>query len=212
MARRQIRRLSTWTLEHPNTVKVINRWITQKDWVPPDFTYTSIAINKDYSSRWHRDRMNEGKSIAVACGKYQGGRFKYHRHDCRTMGPEDAEDLPHELHDIYQKPLIFDGGNAHGVEAFTGNRYSFILYNSKGMDKLTVEDFPYCQFLDSKSPNKILMRMLKFFLGGTTIRRASSLAREGLVILTVQLRHQLPQALRMSMSRCPQAQEALSWD
>ena len=61
--------ISKWTMKYPGDVAAINKWACLNKIIPADFEYESITINKGYSSTWHRDNRNRGKSVVVALRK-----------------------------------------------------------------------------------------------------------------------------------------------
>ena len=58
-------------------MQVINKWVNHHGWVKDEFNFSSLAINKNFASRLHRDVNNMGPSVIVACGDYKGGCLKY---------------------------------------------------------------------------------------------------------------------------------------
>ena len=86
--------------------------------------WTSITVNQNYEAKKHKDRGNIGVSWLVAFGDYTGGELALYKDN-------------KELLDIRCKPVIDDFSKVwHGVEPFSGNRYSLVFYtlNNKGID------------------------------------------------------------------------------
>lgn len=94
-----------------------------------NFPYTSITLNQNYLAKKHKDRGNVGESLVVAFGNYEGGELALYDGDEK------------QLIDVKHKPIIRDFSKTwHGVEPFSGNRYSLVFYtlNNKGIDISTI--------------------------------------------------------------------------
>ena len=84
-----------------------------------EFKCTSFTINKNLQCLPHVDKRNQGSSLIVALGDFQGGRLL-------------VETTPnqHFAFDIHNRVLRFNGKTQrHATEAFTGTRFSIVLYN-----------------------------------------------------------------------------------
>lgn len=93
-----------------------------------DIPFTSITLNQNYKADKHRDNGNEGESIVISFGDFQGGELKIYE------GPLEG------THDIRHKPIKADFSKIyHSVEPFTGNRYSLVFYTLKCKN---VNEFP----------------------------------------------------------------------
>ncbi len=78
----------------------------------PDFTYTSITVNKNFQSFPHYDR-NEGLSMITALGSFTGGNLN----------------IEGQSYNIRNKVRYFDGSfQEHWTEPFEGTRYSIIYF------------------------------------------------------------------------------------
>ena len=64
--------ISKWTMKYPSTVAAINKWAGLNKILPVDLECESITINKDYSSKWHRDNRKPWE-ISGGCPR------KFHR-------------------------------------------------------------------------------------------------------------------------------------
>lgn len=78
----------------------------------PEFKYTTIQVNKNFSSKPHIDKNNVGPSYGIAMGKFTGG-------DLYVEGKK---------HNIKNKFLNFDGTLGHWVSPYKGTRYSLIFF------------------------------------------------------------------------------------
>src|SRR5580698_10213050 len=84
------------------------------------FPCTTFTINKNLACLKHIDKNNEGESVILSLGRFQGGRLGLEIH---------GED---KFFDIYRRPFMFNGSElVHFTEEFEGLRYSIILYNLK---------------------------------------------------------------------------------
>jgi len=78
----------------------------------PEFKYTTIQVNKNFSSKPHVDKNNMGPSYGIAMGDFTGG-------DLYIEGKK---------HNIKNKLLKFDGTLGHWVSPYKGTRYSLIFF------------------------------------------------------------------------------------
>ena len=87
-------------------IHIINEVIDACDTLR-DLLATSLQVNKNRASSFHRDSNNMGISAITTLGDFVGGRFQ-------------REGLPPE--DLRGRWLITDGRELHGSEAFSGTR------------------------------------------------------------------------------------------
>ena len=80
--------------------------------IDPEFTYTTIQVNKNVISRPHVDKNNVGPSYIIALGDFTGGNLVI----------EGVE------HNIKNSPLQFDGRLGHWITPFEGTRYSLVFF------------------------------------------------------------------------------------
>ena len=78
----------------------------------PTFKYTTIQVNKNFSSKPHVDKNNVGLSYVIAMGDYTGGEIY-------VEGKE---------HNINNKFLKFNGTLGHWVAPYKGERYSLVFF------------------------------------------------------------------------------------
>lgn len=88
----------------------------------PDINYTAIQLNHNYEAAPHRDKNNDGVSMVVAFGDYEGGEL--------DIQDDSGE---YRAHDLRHRPLRFRAGDrTHRVRAVTsGNRYSIVFFRQK---------------------------------------------------------------------------------
>jgi len=81
--------------------------------IDPDFSFTTICINKNLVCKKHRDKYNASKSVIVGLGDYEGGNLY----------------IEGEKHNIRYNPLVFDGTKEHWNDEITkGTKYSIIYF------------------------------------------------------------------------------------
>tara|TARA_R100000655_G_scaffold92217_1_gene133256 strand:- start:833 stop:1378 length:546 start_codon:yes stop_codon:yes gene_type:complete len=87
----------------------------------PDFEWTSIQINKNVTCDWHLDKGNEGESLCLAVGDFDGGGIE-------LMGEHGPMCI-----DNRNKFLQYDGGNIkhRSIPHKNGDRYAIIFYTCK---------------------------------------------------------------------------------
>ena len=110
----------------------------------PDFSFTSIQVNSNTTSKPHLDGGNNGPSVIVGAGSYNpetGGRTvmwpglkKNHvRLKSATRDWEESKKIPEPKYkfNIKIQSLMFNGNTCwHASETFTGRRWSFVFYNN----------------------------------------------------------------------------------
>jgi len=94
----------------------------------PEFKYSQIQINKNYTIPKHKDSTNVGISTLCCFGDYTGG-----------MTCIDHDGIIIKA-DARLKPITFNGSELeHWVEPFEGNRYSLVFFNNiKNRDEILV--------------------------------------------------------------------------
>eukprot|EP00927_Polykrikos_kofoidii_P078335 TRINITY_DN7516_c0_g1_i1.p1 TRINITY_DN7516_c0_g1~~TRINITY_DN7516_c0_g1_i1.p1 ORF type:complete len:480 (+),score=52.83 TRINITY_DN7516_c0_g1_i1:75-1514(+) len=118
---------STHGSEH--VVRLLCQWL-QDQLGRDQFPFTSISINKGYAAAVHRDKGNKGPSAARAIGNFRGGELRYWRAipanvDLRALRKADSV-----LLDSRHGVAFFDGNRPHGVEDFTGERFSAVFFTA----------------------------------------------------------------------------------
>ena len=94
--------------------------IIGKKILPPDFQYTSIQVNQNYTTLPHKDCGNRGESAIVGFGDYAGGELKIENTNV----------------DIKYKLVYFDGSlHEHSTVPYTGERYSLVFHRPKPIFK-----------------------------------------------------------------------------
>tara|TARA_R110000751_G_scaffold153457_4_gene258581 strand:- start:76 stop:639 length:564 start_codon:yes stop_codon:yes gene_type:complete len=85
----------------------------------PNFKYSQIQINKNYSIGKHFDSKNQTESVLCVFGDFIGGKTCIDSDGCIIK--IDARD----------KRAIFDGSkHEHWVEPFVGKRYSLVFFHT----------------------------------------------------------------------------------
>ena len=104
---------SVFTNKHPELYDKVKSF--GKKYCP--FNYTSIQVNHNYNCKKHRDKGNDGDSLLIVFGEYEGGKLVI----------EDKKI------DMKNKGIIFNGSKLyHWVEEIeSGNRYSLVFFNIK---------------------------------------------------------------------------------
>ena len=78
----------------------------------PEFTYTTIQINKNVKCLPHIDMNNVGESYIIGLGDYTGGQLN----------------IEGKLYNIRNRWKRFNGHKVHWTEPWEGNRYSLIYF------------------------------------------------------------------------------------
>lgn len=109
-----------FSVEHCTNLRLFKYLTRMVKIVDPDFTFTSIIINKNVVCSKHKDKNNTGLSYIIGLGNYTGGE---------TV-------VEGEMWDIRNKFLKFDGTNReHWSLPFEGTRYSCVYYTNEEVQK-----------------------------------------------------------------------------
>lgn len=104
--------LSKITLKYPEQYEKIKEYGNQIC----NHEFTSICINHNVKCLKHKDRNNVGNSTIIALGDFTDGGLW----------------VDGELHDIFEKPLCFDGSKQeHWTQDFDGDRYSLVFFDNR---------------------------------------------------------------------------------
>ena len=101
--------------KHPELFNLFKKWIRIHN---PKFKWTSIQVNRNVETDWHRDRGNIGLSYCIALGDFQGGGIA-------------IEDDNGKIKDYYNnnKWLLYDGRDRHQtIKIKSGFRYAIIFF------------------------------------------------------------------------------------
>ena len=80
-------------------------------------TFNAITVNQNYKCEPHRDKGNIGLSTVVAFGDYIGGNLTIFESELKGSYNINCNPITAQFNNIL-----------HGVEEFTGNRYSLVYY------------------------------------------------------------------------------------
>ena len=132
-----IRGVTNATQKYPWVTRFLTAAMRHTD---PEFQFTSIQINSNYTARPHVDRNNAGCSYVVGVGDYTGGSIWVHDDrgsDWHTMEDGTAtgryqrgKSYPGTYMDVHNKFRKFDGTRLHYTTPFSGNRITVIFYLS----------------------------------------------------------------------------------
>lgn len=153
------------TTAYPDFTKLLTRFLSDNDdlklRVP--FVFTVINVNASYAGKRHRDANNEGPSAIKALGKFSGGKLSYWPSDCQLPRPQVETLKENESITLDLKPRfnLFDGNRAHGVQKFTGERFSLVYFTKRSFHRSKLEDRKRLEKLGFRLPTKTSMRLLK---------------------------------------------------
>ncbi|MCP4200475.1 MAG: hypothetical protein GY769_00900 [bacterium] len=123
------------TGQYPSVPELLNRWLRAR--LAPgtplqDFCWSAICLNKNLQCQCHRDKNNSGPSVLAAFGPYrEGGNLRYHPQDDGRVDLGLAQALEPTEVDPRSHLVLFDGGRAHSVTPFEGERYSVVFFDSR---------------------------------------------------------------------------------
>jgi hypothetical protein len=154
------------TTRYQHVTKLICTWFVNSlgKEIPKEFGFTGININHNYAGRRHRDANNEGPSSIRALGKFSGGKLNYFPKDVKKAGrcevaqldPKDSVTL-----DLSKSFALFNGNNAHGVQAFKGERFSLVFFTTAKFFKIKDREMKTLARLGFKVPTQKTMNVVK---------------------------------------------------
>lgn len=100
---------SKYNKKFPDLFKTLKKLMKEYD---PDFTFTTIQVNKNILSPPHVDKNNVGPSYIIALGDFEGGKLV-------------IEGKENNIKNRFKK---FNGTLGHWVTPFKGTRYSLVFF------------------------------------------------------------------------------------
>ena len=88
-------------------------------------------MNSNYAAKRHRDKTNEGPSVAKAFGPFRGGRLAYWCEDDGALPIKDLPIIKRQFLNTHEQFGMFDGCRGHEVEDYTGERMSLVFYTTQ---------------------------------------------------------------------------------
>jgi hypothetical protein len=105
------------TKKYPHILPLFKNFI---DLHIPNFTFSTVYVNKNTVAKQHLDKKNSGESLLVGFYDYIGGETVLH-----NIG-ETGDKVKFN---IQESSIIFDGSKiVHSSEPFTGTRYSLVFF------------------------------------------------------------------------------------
>lgn len=95
---------------------LLKKLIKEKD---PSYKYTTIQINKNVKTDWHKDKSNIGKSYCLSLGNFTGGAL-----ELKTDSGIVPLDTKHKM-------VFYDGDIEHRTGSYKGTRYAIIWFKRK---------------------------------------------------------------------------------
>ena len=92
-----------------------------RPFLPDDFYFTSVQVNQNSVSEPHTDKNNEGPSVLVSVGDYEGGQFSYVGFDPMM---------------VRNKAVLIDGCQEHHSTPYKGQRWSLVFFTHNSVHKL----------------------------------------------------------------------------
>jgi len=168
------------TTRYDSFSKLLCKWfVTNKGSdIPDEFGFTGININHNYAGRRHRDNGNEGPSVIRAFGKFTGGKLNYFPKDLKKPGRIDVDSLnPKDsiALDLSKKCTFFCGNNAHGVQAFEGDRFSLVFFTTSKFWKVKDKEVNTLKALGFQVPTESSMERVKNIIHEMDVDRAKGL-------------------------------------
>lgn len=134
--------VSIATRDYPAVNQLLVRWFRgtgKPSELGEEFPFTSIHVNSGFASRRHRDHGSAGPAAVRAFGDFSGGQLVYWPEDDQSAEVERLPDAAGRLLDVRAATAAIDGGRAHEVRAFEGERFSLVFYTIEKHQKMPQE-------------------------------------------------------------------------
>ena len=113
---------STMTRKHEDLFEVLQDLIAYSH---PEFKYTSICINKNVITGWHRDKNNTGESMCISLGNQLGGGIALDLEDGTVLEVNNKNTfLLYDGSKITHKTIAPEYGNRIAIIYYTANEYN----------------------------------------------------------------------------------------
>ena len=90
--------------------------------VDPDYTFSSMQVNKNFRGQPHRDKGDHSYQYALSLGNFTGGELLIETNDPQRLTMLETKD----------RLTKCDGRRPHWVASYSGTRYSLIMYRCVG--------------------------------------------------------------------------------
>jgi hypothetical protein len=90
--------------------------------VDPNYSFTSIQVNKNFVGKPHRDKNDHSYQFALSVGDFTGGELVIETDDPQQLTVLETKDRLSKC----------DGRRTHWVTPYSGTRYSIIMYRNIG--------------------------------------------------------------------------------
>jgi hypothetical protein len=104
---------SVWNRKYPKLHTLLNNLMKQKD---PSYKFTTIQINKNVETDFHKDKNNIDKSYCLSLGNFTGGNLELKKND--KIVPINTKN----------RMVFYDGSIEHRTGKFKGTRYAIIWF------------------------------------------------------------------------------------
>ena len=147
--------ITTITKQRPALTKVLT-CLARK--LAPTLQWVSMTIHENLTFIPHRDLKNlQGSSNFLVCVSgplvCSGGEL-WTENPCgtETRKVKPGVELPGVMHDIIQKPLVFDASRWHGTSTWQGDRVTLGAYTPEGIRRAAVTDLMMLRELGFPTP------------------------------------------------------------
>lgn len=128
------------TLLYPNFVRLLCQHVQHHNPLEEcDFPFLCFSVNTGFAAKIHRDAHNEGPSFVQAFGSFRGGMLRYWPGDDGQVNLKQLKPQASKMFDVKRAPLFMNGGRAHEVTRFQGNRSSIVAYTRQAYDSKGAE-------------------------------------------------------------------------
>lgn len=90
--------------------------------IDPDYTFTSIQVNRNFRGKPHVDRGDHSYQYALSLGDFRGGLLVIETDDPQQLAVLETK----------ERLTKCDGRRPHWVTSYCGTRYSLIMYKNLG--------------------------------------------------------------------------------
>ena len=156
------------TLEFPSVFSLLARWLRchQPASLNARFPWSNISMNYDFAPAYHRDANDTATAMTKSFGDFSGGQLLYFPEDDGALDPRKLPDTGATpvVVDTRENLCLFDGARTHGVQSFSGERYSLVFYTQQAFSSAPWASLNRIRELGAHLPDDVSTRYYEALL------------------------------------------------
>ena len=151
------------TARFPSVFALFARWLQchHPGSLSARFPFTSVDLNYAYATALHRNQNITGASMTKSFGSFtRGGELLYFPDDDGALEPRNLSEhgaVPMAI-DTRECLSLFDEARAHGVQPFSGERYSLVFYTQQSFSNAPPASLESLRRLGAHMPDDASIR------------------------------------------------------